>query len=324
MIVSIILPAYNAESFIERCISSIYADCPELDDFEVIAINDGSKDNTLPLLNEFSVKYTNLKVINKGNGGVSSARNKGIEAAKGKYVLFLDADDELIEGSFHQLCRYLECHEDIDMLMTCQLRNDGEKEWLSTICPLENNRFYTGVEAYRKGFIRGNAGGGVCRTDFLREHNLYFPEGIKNEEDTIFFILVQVYANYIVFYDLNLYRINEMLGSASRVDYHIKAKNLIMTAQSVSSIKRNLNVDIERQAIFDFMSYKILRDLCSNFAASKDLNYWQLRNSIDFRQFLPLDFKHVYIDRAKMRLMNISFPLFYFISWIKQRVSNLF
>ena len=212
----------------------------------------------------------------------------------------------------------------MDMLMTCQLRNNGEKECLSTICPLEENRSYTGVDAYKKGFIRGNAGGGVCRTDFLREHNLYFPEGIKNEEDTIFFILVQVYANYIVFYDLNLYRINEMLGSASRVDYHIKAKNLIMTAQSVSSIKRNLNVDIERQAIFDFMSYKVLRDLCSNFAASKDLNYWQLRNSIDVRQFLPLDVKHVYIDRAKMRLMNTSFPLFYFISWIKQRVSNLF
>lgn len=323
MIVSIILPAFNAEHFIDRCISSIYNNCPSLDDFEVIAINDGSIDKTLFILNEYRKNYQNLTVINKENGGVSSARNVGIEHAKGKYVLFIDADDELVEGAFVQLCYYLEQHDFIDMLMTCQLRNDGNKEWLATSCCLDENHSYNGVEAFRKKYIRRNAGGGVCRTAFLHDHDIRFPEGIKNEEDTIFFVLVQIFAQTIVFFNLNLYRIYEVHGSASRIDFKSKADNLIVTAHSVSLIKRDLNVDIERRAIFDFLSYKILRDLCSNFAASKELHYRQLRDSIDIRQFLPLDFKHIYIERAKIFLMNFNFPMFYLFSWIKQRISRI-
>lgn len=320
MVVSVILPAYNAAKYLDRSVSSIYNNGPSLDLYEVIAINDGSKDETLSVLEKYHNRYPNFKVIDKENGGVSSARNLGIEKATGDYVLFLDADDELVEGAFEKVCNYLAKHEEMDMLMTRQIRNNGSKEWLARDVPLEENRSYNGVEAYKRKFIRENAGGGICRTEFLRNHNLFFPEGIKNEEDSIFFILVQVYAQSIFFYNLNLYRIHERCGSASRVDATTKAMNLIKTAHEVSRIKADLAVGEERKAIFDYMSYKVLRDLSSNYSYSKDLSYRKLRQAIDVKQLLPFDVKNCYIDRKKMSLMSISFPLFYFLSWVKQRL----
>ena len=317
MVVSVILPAYNAANYLDRSVLSIYNNCPSLDSFEVIAVNDGSKDETLSILEKYHKRYNNFRVIDKGNGGVSSARNLGIKNATGDYVLFLDADDELVEGSFRQLCDYLVSHGPIDMLMTCQLRNNGKEEWKASDIKLKEHHSYNGVEAYRNKFVRGNAGGGIWRTSFLREHHLQFPEGIKNEEDSIFFILVQVYAQTIVFYNLNLYRIYEINGSASRVNATTKALNLLKTAQVVSETKSHLNVSVERRAIFDYMSYKVLRDLVCNFASSSDLSYRQLKRMVKLNQFLPLDVNNIYIDRGKMCLMNNCFNLFYFLSWMK-------
>ena len=90
-LISIIVPCYNSENCVDRCINSIFRQT--YTNYEILAINDGSKDNTLELLNELAKKNNKLKVIDKENGGAASARNKGLELAKGKYLMFIDADD---------------------------------------------------------------------------------------------------------------------------------------------------------------------------------------------------------------------------------------
>ena len=92
--VSVIIPAYNAEPFIERAIDSVLSQTYK--NVEIIVINDGSTDKTEQKVKAYIEKYENIKLISTENGGVCRARNIGIETASGEYISFLDADDELL------------------------------------------------------------------------------------------------------------------------------------------------------------------------------------------------------------------------------------
>lgn len=95
--VSIIIPIYNAKCYIERCVDSVLAQT--FTDWEMILVNDGSKDYSLSICQMYAQNDSRIRVIDKPNGGPSSARNRGLEGAKGEYVYFMDADD-WIEDSF--------------------------------------------------------------------------------------------------------------------------------------------------------------------------------------------------------------------------------
>ena len=89
--ISIIIPVYNAEHYLRQCIESVIAQTFE--DWEAILVNDGSKDGSLAICQEYAAKDKRIKVIDKSNGGPSSARNRGLNEAKGEFVYFMDADD---------------------------------------------------------------------------------------------------------------------------------------------------------------------------------------------------------------------------------------
>jgi len=90
---SIIVPAYNAEKYLERCLDSLVNQDLSTKEYEVIVINDGSTDRTGAILHEYSNRYSYFHCITVENSGVSEARNYGCRKAKGKYFLFVDADD---------------------------------------------------------------------------------------------------------------------------------------------------------------------------------------------------------------------------------------
>ena len=90
-LVSIIVPVYNVEKYIERCVKSLIAQ--EHNNIEIILVDDGTKDNSGKIIDSLAVTDSRIKVIHKTNGGVSSARNAGLEIAKGDYVVFVDGDD---------------------------------------------------------------------------------------------------------------------------------------------------------------------------------------------------------------------------------------
>lgn len=91
--VSLIIPVYNVEAYLRKSLDS--AVNQTLDDFEIIAVNDGSTDSSYEILKEYENKYDNFRVINQKNGGLSAAKNAGIKIAKGEYIAFLDSDDYL-------------------------------------------------------------------------------------------------------------------------------------------------------------------------------------------------------------------------------------
>ena len=320
MKISIIIPIYNGSNCIENCLNSVYQQGLKHDCFEIVAVNDGSTDNSEEIVKAFSKRVDNINLINKENGGVSTARNVGIEAACGDFVLFLDVDDELIEGSLQSVYDYLCKNTDIDMLITKQSRYNGKTERVvRNVNGLQERVVYSGVDTYKYGYVRGNAGGAICRTEFIRNAGLLFPTGIKNGEDTIFFALVHVYAKKMVLLDLVLYRINEIEGSASRSNHDKLGLNCIETLKRVIEIRHSTLYSPEQKGVIEYVAYRILSMLTFHFVKSKKLSYCQLRKIVDLNTLLPFETKYMYRMRQKAQLINISYPLFYLFSYIGNR-----
>jgi len=110
-LVSVIIPAYNASLYISEAIQSVLEQ--DYKNIEIIVINDGSTDDTSSILEEFN---NNIIIINQENSGAAVARNKGLRAARGEYIAFLDADDVWLPGKLYTQVKYLEDHPDVGMV----------------------------------------------------------------------------------------------------------------------------------------------------------------------------------------------------------------
>lgn len=108
-LISVIIPVYNVEKYLSKCVDSILAQSVE--DFELLLIDDGSTDSSLTICNDYARKDNRIRVISKENGGVSSARNLGLDNATGEWVTFVDADDWLDERTFEKCRPYMEENE---------------------------------------------------------------------------------------------------------------------------------------------------------------------------------------------------------------------
>ena len=114
MMLSIIIPVYKAEKYINRCMESILMQ--RVDDMEIILVDDGSPDCSGELCDKWALKDTRIRVVHKQNGGPGSARNMALDIAKGTYVTFIDSDDAIADNTFLPITRYLAEHQNVDIL----------------------------------------------------------------------------------------------------------------------------------------------------------------------------------------------------------------
>ena len=145
MKISVLIPVYNGEKFIENCVYSVINQ--KFKDIEIIIINDGSSDNTGYICRELEKKYHNITYLIQKNLGVSAARNKGIQNAKGEYLLFLDSDDYLAENSLEKI--YIKMKEnDLDALtFDAGIYNlDGKKVKKIIPCNFKENEYISGYD----------------------------------------------------------------------------------------------------------------------------------------------------------------------------------
>ena len=118
MTLSIIIPVYNVEPFVETCIRSCEAQDVSKDDYEIVVVNDGSKDNSLDVVNRVANEFENIRVFSQPNAGLSAARNTGMREAKGEYYMFVDSDDWIAENCLAKLIEKLRM-ERPDALAIC-------------------------------------------------------------------------------------------------------------------------------------------------------------------------------------------------------------
>lgn len=199
--VSIILPVYNGEAHLERCIRSVLAQT--IEDIQLILINDGSVDGTAAICDRFGGADGRVTVIHQENAGVSAARNAGLQAAAGEYIGFVDADDYIAPDMYEQALKRLDGH-DIAMWDTVTLFADGRTE--PDTIPLLEMDCLVQKENWTPRLLRYMAGS-ACRCLYRREllEDIRFPVGIKLSEDRLFNLEAMGKAKKLAYFKQGLY-----------------------------------------------------------------------------------------------------------------------
>ena len=178
--ISIITPSYNAAGSLGRAIASVKAQT--FRDWELIVVNDGSTDDTAAMLD--AEVDPRIRVIHQANGGVSSARNAGLDAAKGRYVTFLDADDRLPPDALAVRARFLDEHPEVDIVNGGVMVTSAERTVRQYHPDLQQGSFAARLSRLEEGVFMGPFY--MLRRDRIGGHR--FPVGISHCEDLIFFL----------------------------------------------------------------------------------------------------------------------------------------
>lgn len=197
-LLSIIIPVYNGEKFINNALNSVF-NCKR-NDYEIIVVNDGSTDKTAEICKNYK-DYSQFTAYNLKNGGVSSARNFGIEKAKGKYVTFLDVDDEYFENSLEKAMNNLENHM-VDLIMFPYSITNEQGEILSDVDifadeePSLKEVFLTFSNSSNMNYCWGK----FYNRDYIIRNNVKFDTDLAIGEDVEF--EVEFFkSNPTIFYD---------------------------------------------------------------------------------------------------------------------------
>lgn len=228
MKLTIIIPIYNVEKYVNGTLSSIYCQGADENQFEVIVVNDGTPDNSMEIVEEFADLHTNLSIINQENQGLSAARNAGLRVARGPYVWFVDSDDQIENDSLLNLLALLD-DEDSDILGFGITRVDeygnflsNEKPFLSKKDSFIYRKVFSGKCLYHRihtGLVQRY----LYKTSFLKEKNLSFFPDIWYEDDQ-FNVRAFFFANKVTIFDVDIYR------------YLIRNNGNIMSTVSMKSI----------------------------------------------------------------------------------------
>ncbi len=183
---SIIVPIYNVEQYVSKCIESLF--CQGLDEkcFEVIIVNDGTKDRSMEIVSSIVKRHPNIVVVNQENQGLSVARNNGLAHAKGRYVMFVDSDDFLVENSLALLLP-LALKMSVDMLIADFIKMTDE-EIEQTKIHHDNNEYkptlMRGREAFQVFFDPSQcyAWRMIYRKGFIEENHLSFIPNLYFED----------------------------------------------------------------------------------------------------------------------------------------------
>lgn len=257
MKISVIIPAYNAEKYIDKCLEKLMNqdfDKP----YEVIIINDGSKDNTLQMLVEYENKYSNIKVITQENAGQAVARNKGIHLAKGKYIMFVDIDDFVDTTILSKL--YTVAEKENSNLVYC----DYYEYYGNDNLILKENNF---TDDPKKNSILANFApwGKLYKKDFFKKSGLKFLEGKLFEDIAIVPVLAALSEKNV--------RVNEPLyfyncsnvSSIRKKTYNKKLEDIFVSIDEtynnfkIKKLLKKYNEEIEFIYLDSFLKGSVFR-----------------------------------------------------------------
>lgn len=198
--VSVIIPVYNAKDTIGNILEKLTSQ--KYRSIEIIAVNDGSRDNSWEILQEFANRDKRIIAINQKNAGASAARNVGIENASGEFIMFVDSDDDISDRLIWELASHIE--DGLDFIM-CGMSING-KEVSAPDVFVDNKKTIT--RYILNSLLTKNLLYGPCcklfRRDIVISNKIQFPEKVKYGEDTIFVL------NYLRYVD-NVTTISQVL-----------------------------------------------------------------------------------------------------------------
>lgn len=310
MKLSIIIPVYNVEKYLNRCLDSIINQIND-SNVEIIIVDDGSTDSSGIICNNY--QSNNVLIKHKKNGGLSSARNYGLKFAKGEYVWFIDSDDFIENGSIKKIIKILSYNK-CDVLVinsnTIDDNNIVKKERIYSI----REGLYSNQEYMKKMFknpksILFCAQYHIVKLSLIKKNKLYFKENIIHE-DELWTPQVLINSNYIYYSNLLIY-------------YHYMRSDSIMhSSKKEQSGLCDLIVSTELYKIFD--SYKerdlkYMRDRCTNIFLQ---SVWKVKNFFNIniiKKSIPLKNSLYLKTKAKALLYFISPHLYLMVHKILRK-----
>lgn len=263
--ISIVIPIYNVASFLDQCIQSIaFQSYPN---FECILVDDGSTDGSELICDKWAVKDTRIKVLHQNNQGVSVARNRGIEKAKGEYITFVDSDDWIESTYLEDMITPMLSH-DVDLVISGLIQRFkdgtsksfcGHTEWIEL-----NDNFVKEFVDLNKKYLLFGPFVKLYKSSIIKEHSIQFPLEYSYGEDLIF---NYHYLSYI----RSLYVID-------RINYNYR----ILGTGTLSSKKRSdqFQIDYEQWKILKafYLSHNMLTEYSSAYLY--DRLWWCMYDAI--------------------------------------------
>ncbi|GAB4043919.1 glycosyltransferase [Spirosoma litoris] len=271
---SIIIPVFNVEKYVFKCLESIFSQKISSEEYEVIIVNDGTPDNSMSVVHEFELKYNNLKIINQKNQGLSISRNNGILNAKGKYIWFIDSDDYIKEDCLKEIIKLIE-DERYEVLSTSLLWVQDDKVFKNDVVG------ETEITCYGKDYFFSERPYApsqrfIIKKSFINETGLFFTPGIYHE-DIDFGIRLLLLANNIYITNKSYYYYVQRQGSImsswkiknSNDTLYIYEKMLDIGTQSLNSKEEKLLFESKLLAVL-------------NFSILVAKNFWHSQEFIEF------------------------------------------
>ena len=310
-LVSIIVPVYNVEKYLNRCIDSLLVQTYE--NIEILLINDGSTDSSANICEDYSLRDNRIKVIHRKNGGLSEARNTGILNSKGEYVLFVDSDD-YINSDAVDICAAsgvligIAVKYNLDVLEGNAIIKYPETEVKLTqteICP---DIIYSGldymVNRISESYLTAAAVTKFCKLQFLKDNNLYFLKD-RLHEDELWTPRLYIAATRVMFVDFEFYQYCIRENSITQMEN--KEENIISMLRNCNELERiynNLTIDRNKKNILK--DYLARQYMSTAILGEKNLRFYQ--SNID-KKFILRNTKSLKTS-VKSLLFLISITLY--------------
>lgn len=259
---SIIVPVYGAEAYLTNNMKTIIEQLTT--DCELILVDDGSKDSSGKICDELGLLSSQVSVIHKINGGVSSARNAGIQAASGEYITFVDSDDYVEDNYIRVILEAIHSQDDLIFFGSYLLESDRDekslmKPWLSELTDSHS------IEIAQKlifGCKSNEPWDKVFKLKILKENNLCFPESINLGEDLIFSLAYLKYVHSVSVLDDPIYchifnknGLGQQQVSIEAMKYHDAVFSKIMSSLNELEVSKDVMM----------LSYEMIIQILANY-----------------------------------------------------------
>ena len=270
-LVSVIVPIYNVERFLERCFESILSQTYK--NFEIIAIDDGSKDNSPAILDQWAKKDSRIKAFHQKNAGVATTRNNGLKLAQGEYVLFVDSDDTISPTGIERLASKA-IYNNLDIAYGAGFRiSITGKVPVPTNKPLHLlDKVLTGPqyleEAMRNKAFNNGVWNKLYNRTFLIENECWFKEGLVYE-DILWSPVVFLKARRVQFVDIDFANIFVRHGAITQDPYNLSIRHhdSLYIFDTLKEIYLSANISDEQRLVFmDYLANRRI-NLLKNYRA---------------------------------------------------------
>lgn len=328
--ISVIVPIYNTEDYLLSCLTSIKKQTI-YQELEIILVNDGSKDNSLKLIEKFIQQENNknIKLINKENEGLSATRNKGIKLATGKYVYFLDSDDFIEEDYLEKMYEVIE-KDKSQVLFTNYYFYYVDESRKKAIENIQEDIYsnINGIEFLKKVLMNGFYHSGVCvclyNREFLIKENLFFNEKLRYSEEQEFTPRVLLKAKNVKYKNLCKYYYRQHSTSMTKKIDIKKVEYLIEVYNSLKKEGEGINIKEEKIFFLEFIDYyfvpKIYNLLTFIKPTERDkVSYKILKNKFKIKYLKNVEKKEKILMMMMMISVKVGLNMCYYFRKIKRR-----